>query len=41
MNEKVKAIVPVHYAGVGCEMQEINRIASEHGVRVMKMLLRE
>lgn len=36
MNEKVKAIVPVHYAGVGCEMQEINRIASEHGVRVIE-----
>ena len=31
ITEKTKAIVPVHYAGVACEMDEINRIAKKHG----------
>jgi dTDP-4-amino-4,6-dideoxygalactose transaminase len=31
---KTRAIVPVHYAGIGCEMDEINRIATRHGVPV-------
>ena len=29
INEKTKAIVPVHYAGVGCEMDEILKIAKK------------
>jgi dTDP-4-amino-4,6-dideoxygalactose transaminase len=33
---RTKAIVPVHYAGVGCEMDEINAIASRHGVTVVE-----
>lgn len=36
INPRVKAIVPVHYAGVGCEMDEILRIAGEHGVPVIE-----
>jgi dTDP-4-amino-4,6-dideoxygalactose transaminase len=33
---RTKAIVPVHYAGVGCEMNEILRIATAHGLRVVE-----
>ena len=33
---KTKAIVPVHYAGVGCEMDEIMDIADRHGVAVVE-----
>ncbi len=31
-----KAIVPVHYAGVGCEMDAISEIASSHGNPVVE-----
>ena len=33
---RTKAIVPVHYAGVGCEMDAIMEIAIRHGVRVVE-----
>jgi dTDP-4-amino-4,6-dideoxygalactose transaminase len=33
---RTKAIVPVHYAGVGCEMDRILEIACEHGVAVVE-----
>lgn len=33
---RTKAIVPVHYAGVGCEMEEILRIAAKHGIPVVE-----
>jgi dTDP-4-amino-4,6-dideoxygalactose transaminase len=33
---RTKAIVPVHYAGVGCEMDSILGIASRHGVAVVE-----
>jgi dTDP-4-amino-4,6-dideoxygalactose transaminase len=33
---KTKAIVPVHYAGVGCEMDAIMEIAGRHGVPVVE-----
>jgi dTDP-4-amino-4,6-dideoxygalactose transaminase len=33
---RTKAIVPVHYAGVGCEMNEIMAIAQRHGVAVVE-----
>lgn len=31
-----KAIVPVHYAGIGCEMGDILEIADRHGIRVVE-----
>lgn len=33
---RTKAVVPVHYAGVGCEMDEILAIASRHGLAVVE-----
>jgi len=33
---RTKAIVPVHYAGVGCEMDAIQEIAARHGVAVVE-----
>ncbi len=33
---RTKAIVPVHYAGVGCEMDVIGDIAARHGVAVVE-----
>lgn len=33
---KTKAIVPVHYAGVGCEMDEIMAIAKKHNLFVVE-----
>lgn len=33
---RTKAIVPVHYAGVGCEMDSILDISSRHGVAVVE-----
>jgi dTDP-4-amino-4,6-dideoxygalactose transaminase len=33
---RTKAVVVVHYAGVGCEMDAIARIAAEHGIAVVE-----
>lgn len=33
---RTKAIVPVHYAGVGCEMDRIMEIAQRHGLLVIE-----
>ncbi len=33
---RTKAIVPVHYAGVGCEMGMIMDVASRHGIAVVE-----
>jgi len=33
---RTKAIVPVHYAGVGCEMDAINALAKKHGIAVVE-----
>lgn len=33
---KTKVIVPVHYAGVSCEMDPIMELASSHGLRVVE-----
>lgn len=36
VTEKTRAVVPVHYAGVSCEMDEINRVAHKYGLRVVE-----
>jgi dTDP-4-amino-4,6-dideoxygalactose transaminase len=36
VTKRTKAIVPVHYAGVACEMDTICDIARQHGVRVVE-----
>lgn len=36
ITERTRAIVPVHYAGVGCEMDEILLIARRHGIAVVE-----
>ena len=36
ITEKAKVIVPVHYAGVGCEMDKIMDIASRHNLKVVE-----
>jgi dTDP-4-amino-4,6-dideoxygalactose transaminase len=33
---RTRAIVPVHYAGVGCEMESILEISARHGVAVVE-----
>lgn len=33
---RTRAIVPVHYAGVGCEMETICRLANEQGIAVIE-----
>ena len=36
INERTKAIVPVHYAGVSCEMDAINQLAKKYGLYVIE-----
>lgn len=36
ITSKTRAIVPVHYAGVGCEMDTIMSIASRHNIAVVE-----
>lgn len=36
ITDRTRAICPVHYAGVGCEMDTINRIAEQHGLAVVE-----
>lgn len=36
ITERTRAIVPVHYAGVGCEMDAIMAIAKRHGLLVIE-----
>ena len=36
ITEKTKAIMVVHYAGVGCEMDQIMAIAKRHGLLVIE-----
>lgn len=33
---RTKAIIPVHYAGHSCEMDAINKIAKDHGVKIIE-----
>src|SRR5215472_3989482 len=36
VTERTRAIVPVHYAGVGCDMERIGEIAARHGAAVVE-----
>tara|TARA_Y100000310_G_C20668531_1_gene808970 strand:+ start:415 stop:1545 length:1131 start_codon:yes stop_codon:yes gene_type:complete len=36
ITENTKAIIPVHYAGVGCEMDKINEISKRHNLHVIE-----
>ena len=36
ITRRTKAIVPVHYAGVGCELRAIGKIAARHGLAVVE-----
>ncbi|MCE2786942.1 MAG: dTDP-4-amino-4,6-dideoxygalactose transaminase [Bacteroidota bacterium] len=36
ITKKTKAIVPVHYAGMACDMDEIMSVANEHGIFVVE-----
>lgn len=36
VTNRTKAIAPVHYAGVGCEMDSICRVAKEYGLYVLE-----
>ncbi len=36
ITDKTKAVIAVHYAGVACEMDRINEIASKHGLKVIE-----
>src|SRR5438045_1806122 len=36
ITSRTKAIIPVHIAGVPCEMEQILALASEHGLRVVE-----
>jgi dTDP-4-amino-4,6-dideoxygalactose transaminase len=36
ITDRTRAIVPVHYAGVGCEMDTLMAIARKHGLRVVE-----
>ncbi|MEP7340595.1 MAG: dTDP-4-amino-4,6-dideoxygalactose transaminase [Acidobacteriota bacterium] len=36
ITSRTKAIVPVHYAGVGCEMEAIMRIAQKHNIAIVE-----
>ena len=36
ISARTKAIVPVHYAGVACEMDALNRIAADTGVKIVE-----
>jgi dTDP-4-amino-4,6-dideoxygalactose transaminase len=33
---RTKAVVPVHYAGVGCAMEKVTAIAARHGIAVVE-----
>jgi dTDP-4-amino-4,6-dideoxygalactose transaminase len=36
VTDRTRAVVPVHYAGVGCEMDAITRLAEERGIAVVE-----
>lgn len=36
ITNKTKAIIPVHYAGIACDMDEIVQIGKEHGIPIIE-----
>jgi dTDP-4-amino-4,6-dideoxygalactose transaminase len=36
VTERTRAVIPVHYAGVGCELDEIAAVALRHGLAVIE-----
>ena len=36
ITERTRAIIPVHWGGYPCDLEEINRIAEEHGLSVIE-----
>jgi dTDP-4-amino-4,6-dideoxygalactose transaminase len=36
ITNKTRAIAPIHYAGIGCEMEKITEIADRYGLRVVE-----
>jgi dTDP-4-amino-4,6-dideoxygalactose transaminase len=36
ITEKTKVIIPVHFAGLPCDMDAINAIAKKHGIKVLE-----
>ncbi len=36
VTDRTRAIVPVHYAGVGCEMDALGTIAARHGIAIVE-----
>ncbi len=36
ITSKTKAVVPVHYAGVACEMDTITEVARQHGLVIIE-----
>ena len=36
VNDKTKAIIPVHFAGLPCDMDRINKIAARHSLKVIE-----
>ena len=38
LSTKTKAIVPVHYAGIGCEMDAISAIAQRHHLKLSRTM---
>lgn len=36
ITEKTKAIIPVHWGGYPCDLEEINQIAGQHGIPVIE-----
>ncbi|NHW03465.1 DegT/DnrJ/EryC1/StrS family aminotransferase [Stutzerimonas degradans] len=36
ITDKTKAVMPVHFAGLACEMDAIIKVAKEHGIRIVE-----
>lgn len=36
INKKTRAVIPVHFAGLPCEMEEISKIAKEHNLIIIE-----